>query len=253
MVKDTTSEQTLWDNWLHSKREEDTNRLIEYYMYLVNYHVQRIASNLPRSVNRDDIHSLGLFGLYDAILKFDPTRELKFDTYASFRIKGAIIDGLRKEDWLPRTTRDKIKKLEQTMERLEQERQHEITNEEIAAYLQITKEEVEETLKDSFFAHLLSMEEKSKTTTEENRESIGYLIPDDKQMQPDAHVLQQEDYQELAKCIQQLNEKEQLVLDLFYDRELTFTEIGKVLNLTTSRISQIHKQAITKIRRLFQK
>ncbi|GAB2563333.1 FliA/WhiG family RNA polymerase sigma factor [Gracilibacillus alcaliphilus] len=251
MVKEAASEQILWENWLTKKREEDANQLIEYYMYLVNYHVQRITANLPRNVNKDDIRSLGMTGLYDALLKFDHTRELKFDTYASFRIKGAIIDGLRKEDWLPRTTRDRVKKVEQTIELLEQQLQHEVTTAEIANHMQISTDEVEEIMKDSFFSNLLSIEEKSKLATDETREAIGYLIPDDREPKPENHLLKQESYQTLADCMKQLNENEQLVLDLFYDKELTFTEIGKVLQLTTSRISQIHKQAITKIRRLF--
>ncbi|MGN8644974.1 FliA/WhiG family RNA polymerase sigma factor [Gracilibacillus sp. HCP3S3_G5_1] len=253
MVKDTIAEKSLWNKWLHNKDEKNTNELIENYMYLVQYHVQRIAVNLPKSVNKDDIKSLALFGLYDAILKFDNTRDLKFDTYASFRIKGAIIDGLRKEDWLPRTTRDKVKKIEHAIEVLEQSLQREATPNEIAEYLGLTTEEVEDSLKDSFFANLLSMEEKSKNTSEETKEGIGYLIPDDREPLPEENIVQKENHRELIKCIQQLNENEQMVLSLFYDKELTFTEIGKVLGLTTSRISQIHKQAIVKVRHLFKK
>ncbi|WP_163579891.1 FliA/WhiG family RNA polymerase sigma factor [Gracilibacillus saliphilus] len=253
MVKDTSMEKSLWNKWLSNKSEDNTNELIENYMYLVHYHVQRIAVNLPKSVNKDDIKSLGLFGLFDAILKFDNSRDLKFDTYASFRIKGAIIDGLRKEDWLPRTTRDKVKKIDHAMESLEQSLQREVTTEEVADYLGLTVEEVEDSLKDSFFANLLSMEEKSKNNSEDTKEGIGYLIPDDREPLPEDNMVRKENYQELSKCIQQLNENEQMVLSLFYDKELTFTEIGKVLGLTTSRISQIHKQAIVKVRHLYKK
>ncbi|MGP4040274.1 FliA/WhiG family RNA polymerase sigma factor [Gracilibacillus sp. D59] len=253
MVKDISVDKSLWNKWLSNKSEENTNELIENYMYLVHYHVQRIAVNLPKSVSKDDIKSLGLFGLFDAILKFDNSRDLKFDTYASFRIKGAIIDGLRKEDWLPRTTRDKVKKIDHAIEALEQSLQREVSPHEIAEYLGLTAEEVEDSLKDSFFANLLSMEEKSKNSSEETKEGIGYLIPDDKGLLPEDNIVQKENYQELSKCIQQLNDNEQMVLSLFYDKELTFTEIGKVLGLTTSRISQIHKQAIVKVRHLYKK
>ncbi|SHN16472.1 FliA/WhiG family RNA polymerase sigma factor [Gracilibacillus kekensis] len=252
MVKDTTIEDNLWRKWLNNKSEDNTNELIENYMYLVNYHVQRIAINLPKSVNKDDIKSLGLFGLYDAILKFDPSRDLKFDTYASFRIKGAIIDGLRKEDWLPRTTRDKVKRIDQTIGILEQSLQREVTAQDIAAYLNLKPGEVEEVLKDSFFANLLSMEEKSKHNTDDTKEGIGYLIPDEREPLPENNIVQQENYRELAQCIKKLNENEQMVLSLFYEKELTFTEAGKILGLTTSRISQIHKQAIMKVRQLYQ-
>lgn len=247
MVKDISKENKLWEKWLNNKNNDHTNELVEYYMYLVDYHVQRITSNLPKSVSKADIKSLGLFGLYDAIRKFNPSRELKFDTYASFRIKGTIIDGLRKEDWLPRTTRDKVKRIDKTTEWLEQRLQREASAEEIAAHLEMTPTEVEEAIKDNFFSNLLSVEEKIKHP-DHTKEEIGDLIRDDTQLLPEEAIIQQENYSELADCINQLKENEQLVLSLFYEKELTFTEIGVILQLTTSRISQIHKQAIFKVR-----
>nr|WP_052000905.1 FliA/WhiG family RNA polymerase sigma factor [Gracilibacillus halophilus] len=245
-----TSNDEVWDNWINEQTDMNANDLIENYMYLVHYHVQRIVVNLPKSVEREDIKSLGLYGLYDAIRKFDHQRDLKFDTYASFRIKGAILDGLRKEDWLPRSTRDKVKKIEKVTEELEQQLQREVSSEEVAHQLGIEKDEVEETVKDSFFANLLSMEEKSNDTNDDQREGIGYLIPDHHALTPEEKMIQHEDYGELSASISKLNTNEQMVLSLFYDKELTFTEIGKVLELTTSRISQIHKQAIYKTRQL---
>ncbi|UOQ47852.1 FliA/WhiG family RNA polymerase sigma factor [Gracilibacillus caseinilyticus] len=252
MVKDISIEKKLWSKWLRNKSDDNANELIENYMYLVHYHVQRIAVNLPKNVNKEDIRSLGLIGLYDAILKFDNSRDLKFDTYASFRVKGAIIDGLRKEDWLPRSTRDKVKKVDQATILLEQNLQRNVTTSEVAEHLELPVDEVEEIIKDSFFSHLLSIEEKNRNN-EESKEGIGYLIADDREPLPEGKMIQQENYRELTTCIRQLNENEQLVLSLFYDKELTFTEIGKILELTTSRISQIHKQAIVKVRQLYQK
>ncbi|PWU68849.1 FliA/WhiG family RNA polymerase sigma factor [Gracilibacillus dipsosauri] len=249
MGKVGIEERSIWNEWIQNKNEDNTNQLIDHYMYLVQYHVQRIASNLPKSVQKEDLRSLGLFGLYDAILKFDPNRDLKFDTYASFRIKGAIIDGLRKEDWLPRSAREKVKKIDFAVEALEQQLQREVSAEEIAAHLKMKKEEVEEVIKDSFFSNLLSMEDKG--ANDEYKEGIGYHIPDEKELTPEENVLKQEKLHQLSQHIQKLNENEQLVLSLFYDKELTFTEIGKALGLTTSRISQIHKQAIFKIRQMF--
>lgn len=106
-----TEESTYWAKWVDSRDAQAGNFLVKKYLPLVSYHVQRISAALPKNVSRDDIRSLGLMGLYDALEKFEPARDLKFDTYASFRIRGAILDGLRKEDWLPRSTRDKAKKL----------------------------------------------------------------------------------------------------------------------------------------------
>src|SRR5690606_7417639 len=108
----STDTQEYWQKWTDSRDTDAGDALVRKYMPLVSYHVQRISVTLPKSVNRDELNSLGMIGLYDALEKFDPSRDLKFDTYASFRIRGAIIDGLRKEDWLPRSAREKSKKVE---------------------------------------------------------------------------------------------------------------------------------------------
>ncbi|WP_394217245.1 FliA/WhiG family RNA polymerase sigma factor [Halobacillus trueperi] len=241
-------EQQWWNLWTQEQDGEAANQLVQQYDYLVSYHVQRISAHLPKSVSKDDVRSLGMLGLYDALKKFDRTRDLKFDTYASFRIRGSIMDGLRKEDWLPRSVRDRSKKIEQMTEKLEQERQRPVTSSEIAEALNISPEEVEETVKDSLFANVLSMEEKPSDGSEDHKEGIGYSIPDDQTFTPSESVIKKENYEELAREIEQLNEKEQLVISLFYHEELTLTEIGQVLELTTSRISQIHAKAIYKLK-----
>lgn len=243
-------ETTLWDNWKKNRNEENANELLEAYMYLVHYHVQRIIPTLPKSVDREDIKSLGLYGLYDALVKFDSSRDLKFDTYASIRIKGAILDGLRKEDWLPRSTREKIKRIDRAQEDLEQKYQREVTIKEIADHAELEEVEVVEAQKDSFFANILSIDEQSNQSNEDANEGIGNLIKDEQNITPENELLKKENYSDLIQAIKQLKEKEQLVLSLFYDKELTFTEIGNILGLTTSRISQIHKQSISKVRQI---
>lgn len=241
-------EQQWWDLWSREQDGEAANQLVQQYDYLVSYHVQRISAYLPKSVSKDDVKSLGLLGLYDALKKFDQTRDLKFDTYASFRIRGSIMDGLRKEDWLPRSVRDRSKKIEQATEKLEQQWQRPVTSTEIADELGVTPGEVEQTVKDSLFSNVLSMEEKSKDGSEDYKEGIGYSIPDDHTFTPSQSLVQKENHAELAKEIDRLNDKEKLVISLFYQEELTLTEIGKVLELTTSRISQIHAKAIFKLK-----
>ncbi|MFC0524164.1 FliA/WhiG family RNA polymerase sigma factor [Pontibacillus salicampi] len=248
----TPQEQQLWSLWEEERDMEAANELVRMYMHLVHYHVHRIAAHLPQSVSKEDIKSLGLYGLYDAIEKFDITRDLKFDTYASFRIRGAIMDGLRKEDWLPRSVRDKSKKIESTAEQLEQSLQRPPSSAEIASVLGVTEQEVESVMKDTLFANVLSMEEKPKDMKDNHKEGIGYSIPDTNETTPDMNVVQEENYQELEEGIKQLNEKEQLVISLFYTEELTLTEIGQVLGLTTSRISQIHARALFKLRTILQ-
>lgn len=240
--------QEVWNKWSSDRDNESANQLVEHYLYLVQYHVQRIAIHLPKNVSKDDMKSLGLIGLYDALHKFEPKRDLKFDTYASFRIRGSIIDGLRKEDWLPRSTRDKSKKIDKAMRDLEQKLHREPTLAEVAELLEMPKQEVEQIVKDSLFSNLLSIEDKSSDHQDDFKEGIGYNLPD-KNLTPEESVLTVENHQELEQSIGQLNKNEQLVISLFYKEELTFTEIGNVLELTTSRISQIHKQAIFKLKK----
>lgn len=189
-------------------------------------------------------------GLFDALERFDPARDLKFDTYASFRIRGAILDGLRKEDWLPRSAREKAKKIEATIEKLEQKLMRNVTPIEIASELNISEDDVYTALNENFFANILSIDEHPQD--QEDKEGTNFYIKDDHALLPENHVLKKELYVELEKMINTLNEKEQLVLQLFYKEELTLTEIGQVMGLSTSRISQIHSRSIYKLRTLME-
>ena len=242
-----TDEQKYWEKWINSRDTEAGDMLVKKYMPLVSYHVQRISVGLPRNVSREDIKSLGLMGLLDALQKFDPSRDLKFDTYASFRVRGAILDGLRKEDWLPRSTRDRAKKIEAKTVEMEQSLLRHVTVDEVAASLEMTPEEVYQTTNEHFFANVLSIDEQ---LTDEDHESQNYSIKDHKTISPEEEVLKGEKLAELVSMIETLSEKEQLVLSLFYKEELTLTEIGEVMKLSTSRISQIHSKSIFKLRKL---
>lgn len=246
MTRLPSNEDQIWQRWINTKDPQAGDSLIRLYMPLVSYHVQRISVGLPKNVNREDVKSYGLMGLYDALEKFDLSRDLKFDTYASFRIRGAIIDGLRKEDWLPRSLREKNKKIEAAIERLEQKYMRNVTVEEIAAEVGMTEEEVNNVITEGFFANILSIDENNKDS--EEKEGISYSIRDKNTLTPEEHTVKEELYKELAKTIGELNEKEQLVVSLFYKEELTLTEIGQVLGLSTSRISQIHSKALFKLR-----
>jgi len=248
MTMTTSPNKKLWDKWLSNQDMDAANELVKQYNYLVSFHVDRLSAHLPKSVQKDDLVSLAYMGLFDAIKKFEPSRKLKFDTYASFRIRGSIIDGLRREDWLPRSLREKTKQVEQTTDQLEQKLQRKPTPSEIAKQLNMTPAEVEETVKNSLFANVLSIDQRTTDTNDEEPEGIGYIIPDKENETPDEQLVKLEMKQEVAKAIQLLNKNEQLVISLFYHDELTMTEIGEVLNLTTSRISQIHKQALYKMK-----
>jgi RNA polymerase sigma factor FliA len=241
------TEQHYWNSWLIKKDSEAANELMRMYMHVVDYHTQRIAAHLPSSLSRDDVRSFGYTGLYDALQKFEPSRDFKFETYASFRVRGAIMDGLRKEDWLPRTVRDKVKKIEAVAASLEQSLERQPTSSEIAKQTGFSKEEVEEAVRDSLFSNVLSMDDKPAQPQKEKQDA-GYVLPDLKTPQPEDAIMQKELLHQLTDCIKLLNQHEQLVISLFYKEELTFTEIGHILELTTSRISQIHKRAIFKLR-----
>ncbi|MEB6548220.1 FliA/WhiG family RNA polymerase sigma factor [Heyndrickxia sporothermodurans] len=248
---ETKEEKKYWDLWLSSRDTQAGDILVKKYLPLVHYHVQRIAVGLPRNVSKDDLKSLGMLGLLDALNKFDLSRDLKFDTYASFRIRGAILDGLRKEDWLPRGTREKAKKIEMTIEQLEQQYMRTVSPEEIGNHLGISEEEVYQTVNEHFFANILSIDE--HISEMDDGETGSYIIKDDNSPSPEEQLVKNEQIKELTATITQLTEKEQLVLSLFYREELTLTEIGEIMNLSTSRISQIHSKAIFKLKKILEK
>ncbi|WP_455662767.1 FliA/WhiG family RNA polymerase sigma factor [Pradoshia sp.] len=240
-------EQLYWHRWLDGRDEQAGDILAKKYVPLVNYHVSRISVSLPRNVCRDEVRSLGLMGLFDALEKFDLSRDLKFETYASFRIRGAIIDGLRKEDWLPRSTREKVKLIEATIVKLEQKRMRNISVTEVAQELGLREDEVNAASTENYYANVISMDERPKNQNEETP-------PFDRQsLTPEETLLKKEMLFEVNRQIRMLGEKEQTVLDLFYHKELTLTEIGQSLNLSTSRISQIHSRALCKLRNVLRK
>lgn len=240
-------EQKLWSSWINDRDPHAGDLLIKKYKPLVSYHVQRIGAGVPKNVSRDDLMSLGMMGLFDALNKFDINRDLKFDTYASFRVRGAIIDGLRKEDWLPRSAREKAKKMEVQIEKLEQRLMRHVTPEELAEFMNISVEEVYQTTQEYFFSSILSINEQQD---QEDTEGKSFVIRDDHTKTPEQEAVHSELLGDLEKSIQYLNDKEQLVLSLFYTEEMTLTEIGEMLNLSTSRISQIHSKALFKLRKL---
>lgn len=241
-------EDYLWKQWKKNKDDQVANELVQMYMHLVTYHVERMVGNVPANIRREDLESYALMGLFDALNKFEPDRDLKFNTYASYRIRGAIIDGLRKEDWLPRSLRDQVKRVEETSEKLEQQLNKTPSSEDIARELNMTTEEVETIYHHSLYSHILSIDRQPQTGDQGDLEDLKIILEDEQGVKPDEHLMRQEALQILSQKIKTLNENEQIVISLFYYDELTMTEIGEVLDLTTSRISQIHKSALFKLR-----
>lgn len=248
MAKTDTAERHQWKLWLEDRDPDAGDTLVQLYTPLVNYHVQRISAGLPKNVSRDEIKSLGYQGLFDALTKFDPNRDLKFDTYASFRIRGTIIDGLRKEDWLSRSSREKTKKMDEEISKLEQSYLRTVTPEEVADHLGITTDEVYQTVHEQYFANVLSIDEKMNDDDEQSDQT--FVLRDEQTKTPEQLAVKDELISDLMTKIKELNENEQLVLSLFYQEDMTLTEIGEILSLSTSRISQIHSKALFKLRTL---
>jgi len=234
----------LWQDYKKTQDVQVRDALIDEYISLVKYVAGRMAINLPNSVELDDLESLGFFGLLDAIEKFDETRNIKFETYASTRIRGAIIDGLRAMDWVPRSTRSKARTLENQIYELTNELGRNPSDEEVAAALELTPERYYEMLDEVRGATLFSLDETIVTEKAGQSLKMSDLVVDQDQPTTEQRLLQQELLEELATAISQLSEREQLVLSLYYHDELTLKEIGHILEVSESRVSQIHTKAI---------
>ncbi|RNF38740.1 FliA/WhiG family RNA polymerase sigma factor [Planococcus salinus] len=243
--KFSTEELDYWEDWKTRRDPEAGDYLVERYLPLVDYVIQRFMINLPKSVEKDDIRSLAYEGLLDAFDKFDIERDLKFETYATWRIKGSIIDGLRRSDWLPRSVRDKVKKVEEAYAILEQQHSQSVTDEEVSRYLGITKAELNKTVSDAALSTMISIDE----TNYDGQEQTGKhsILRADAALSPERHVFNQLIKESLSQAIARLPEKEKLVVSLCYFEELKLTEIAEVLSVSVSRVSQLHSKAMLRL------
>jgi len=221
------------------------DQLITEYLPYVKRIVHRIAVHLPATIDVDDLMNVGVIGLIQAVDRYDPSRDNKFMTYAVFRIKGAVLSELRSRDFLSRSNRRKIRDLENACLKLEQKLGREVDDVEVANELGIDVEQVYRTKQMSSIS-FISFEELGFSSRDEKEKLLSYLVDKD----DDAMTLTRlKELQEaLARAIEQLPEKEKLVISLYYIEELTMKETGKVLNITESRVSQIHSQAILRLR-----
>jgi len=221
------------------------DQLISEYLPYVKRIVHRIAVHLPSTIDVDDLMNVGVIGLIQAVDRYDPKRDNKFMTYAVFRIKGAVLSELRSRDFLSRSNRRKIRDLENTYLKLEQKLGREVDDFEVAQEMGVAVEQVYRTKQMSNIS-FISFEELGYSSREEKEKLMSYLVDND----DDALTLTRlkEIKEAVAKAIQQLPEKERLVISLYYLDELTMKETGKVLNITESRVSQIHSQAVRRLR-----
>lgn len=227
----------IWQKYRLKKDKEIRNQIAEYYLPLVKVVAGRTAISLPSHIDKDDLISSGFFGLIDAIEKFEINRNIKFETYASVRIRGAIIDYLRAKDWLPITMRQKIRKYEQTIAKLEAELGRSATDEEIAEALGLTADELKNLINQCNSSTIIPLEEYLQT---DHLESTKF--------NPEETAQKSELKEILAKVINRLPEKERLVVSLYYYDELTLKEISLIMKLSEARISQLHTKAIFRMR-----
>ncbi len=245
--------QECWKTYKESpdpaQREKAREKLILHYAPLVKYVAGRVSVGLPNTVDQADLISYGIFGLMDAIDKFDLSRGIKFETYAIPRIKGAIIDELRAIDWVPRSVRQKARDVERAIAELEQEYKRPPTDEEIAAKLGISVEDLEDVYSQIRFVGLVALDEIIPLTSDRgDSPTVGDSLTDDKIQEPGAAYEAEEARAVLADAINKLSEREKIVVTLYYYEGLTLAEIGQVLGVTESRVCQIHTKAILQLR-----
>lgn len=239
----------LWVRYKVHKDFQAREELILEYANLVKYVAGRMAISLPPNVSQDDLISNGIFGLIDAIEKFELERNIKFETYAIARIRGAIWDGLRSMDWVPYTVRQKAKELEHTYARLEHQFGRAATDDEVCEVLNITKQQFSHLLLETSFSSFVSLDDLWNIDNDgSSTVRIIDTIQDQKAEDPVAMVMFGEQKRILTDAINKLPEREKLVIALYYYEGLTLKEIGKVLGVSESRISQMHTKAILRLR-----
>jgi RNA polymerase sigma factor for flagellar operon FliA len=225
------------------------DRLVVEYAPLIKYIAQKIAARLPTNIELDDLISSGVIGLMDAIEKYDASRDNKFKTYAEFRIRGAILDELRAQDWVPRSVREKAKALERCYSRIEQQKGRQATDEEVCSELGISQQEYHEMLSQVRSVSLLSFDDVQNFSKADKRALHGFSdVSNYKSPTPFSEVNHAALKRMISEAINDLPEKQRLVLSLYYYEDLNLKEIGRVLDVTESRVSQLHTQAILRLK-----
>lgn len=223
-------------------------RLINEYASLIKYIAQKIAARLPANIELDDLMSSGVIGLMDAIDKYDASRDNKFKTYAEFRIRGAILDELRAQDWVPRSVREKAKQLERCYSKIEHLKGRQATEEEVCEELKINQNEFHDLLNQVRSVSLLSFDDMANFSKADKRSLHGLSENNSRAPTPFNEVNVAWIKRMIADAITDLPEKQRLVLSLYYYEDLNLKEIGKVLDVTESRVSQLHTQAIIRLK-----
>ena len=243
---DETGRKKLLEEYAKTKSPEAREKIILEYAPLVKVVAGRLSMYLGYNVEYEDMVSYGIFGLIDAIDKFDYLKEVKFETYASLRIRGAILDQIRKMDWIPRTIRQKQKKIETVIREIEQSTGRGATDEEIARGLGISDEEYLDWQSQMKITGLVSLNEYMEQGSEVPRDYNRHITSSYEA--PEERVEKEELTKELGEALKLLTEKEQKVITLYYYEELTLKEISNILEVSESRVSQLHTRALQKMK-----
>ncbi|MBQ9623890.1 MAG: RNA polymerase sigma factor WhiG [Treponema sp.] len=236
-------EDALWEEFKKTKSSALRDKIIRKYMPLVKYVAGKVSVGLPASMEFDDLVGFGQFGLLDAISKYDLDKKVKFKTYAVTRIRGAIFDEMRQLDWVPRSVRQKSREIEDVISDLESKLSRPATDEEIAKEMNLSLEEYQHTVMKVSGTSVLSLNDVWYSGDDSDHLSIGDSIESPQSLNPDVQVEREEIRKVIIQAINELPEKEKMVIVLYYHEDLTFKEIGQVLDVSESRISQLHSNA----------
>ena len=247
-INDEKEEDDLWEEFKKNKSPALRDKFIRQYMPLVKYVAGKVATGLPASVEFDDLVGYGQFGLLDAINKYDTSKNVKFKTYAVTRIRGAIFDELRQIDWVPRSVRQKSREIEDAIVALESKLGRTASDSEIASSLNMSENEYHRTIMKVSGTSVLSLNDIWYSGDDNENMSIGNNIESPSSLNPDVIAEREEIRKVIAEAIRELPEKEKLVIVLYYHEDLTFKEIGDVLEVSESRISQLHAKANLRLR-----
>ncbi|MCL2465892.1 MAG: FliA/WhiG family RNA polymerase sigma factor [Micrococcales bacterium] len=248
LAPDIDTVESLWAAYKFEGSSWAREQLIVHYLPLVTAVANRIASRLPSSVDSADLVSYGTFGLIDAIEKYETDREVRFESYASSRIRGAILDELRALDWVPRSVRSKSRAIERAYSELEAELSRRPTQAEVADHMGLTSAELSGALAQVATGSVAALDEVMTTDSSVGGQPLSERLADDDALDPLGEVESQETSHLLARAIEKLTERERLVVVLYYFERRTLAQIGRVLGVTESRVSQIHNAAVGRLR-----
>ncbi len=237
----------LWEQYFQDKTQKNIrDALIVQYIYLIRYVVSRVKVTLPATISIEDIAGYGVEGLINAIERYSPQKNTRFETYALIRIRGAILDRIRAQDFLPRSVRKKIKDIKNAQEHLKQELGRIPTTTEVANYLDMEPDKVNQLLAED--TTMTSIYEK-KGSSDDSMEIID-TIQDTNKLNPQEQMEEKNIKQQLEKALQRLPERERVIMVLYYQENMTLKEIGATLNMSESRVCQLHAQSIMKLKNI---